>query len=500
MTMDDDVVITGIGLVTPLGQSADAVLARILAGESAASPVELGGEFAQACPVWAKISGFDPEPLVPEPKTVRLMSRDALLATAAARLAIRDAGLRIGAMKVEPVPSPASSGGVFIPGRRGRRPHLASELGNVCPGALAVGPTTDKNVCPTEAGRADYRAEEVGLFGATGLAGVPLGEVARLVESAADESGRLDLRKLGETGLKQVRPVLSFKILSNMPLCFVSIFEGIQGPNAIYNPWEGQGAQAIAAGIDAIRDGDAACVLAGGCDVKTHELGLIALKQWGVLDSWREYGHGSIPAEGAVFLVLESQRRAAERGARVYARIAEVRMASVNGSREEAYRQLVGGEGGAVSPKPPIAARDGGCMTESAGPLRMALEGQECPSLSHSMTDTNVCPTDIWQGHRRKCHGPCDGPIGERSARCDVLVAGGDGDVPLREAEDRVLAEGPTFERIIRPKEHAGNLFAAAAAMQVAMAAVLAKDGSRVVAHCFGHGSEQAVFVLEGPA
>ena len=418
--MDDDVVITGIGMVTPLGHTPDTVLARILAGESAARPVELGGEFAQACPMWAKITDFDPEPLVPEPKSVRLMSRDALLATAAARLAIRDAGLRIGTT-VPPVSSPAESG----------------------------------NHDPAGAGQPHYRPEEVGLFGATGLAGVPLGEVSRLVESAADESGRLDLRKLGETGLKQVRPVLSFKILSNMPLCFVSIFEGIQGPNAIYNPWEGQGAQAIAAGIDAIRDGDAECVLAGGCDVKTHELGLIALRQWGVLDSWRQHGKGSIPAEGAVFLVLESQRRAAERGARIYARIAETRMATVNGSREGAYRQLVRGNGRAVSPKPPFSA--------------------------------------------------CNEPLGERSLPqrslppCDVLVAGGDGDVPLREAEDQVLAEGPGFDRIIRPKEHAGNLFAAAAAMQIAIAATLAKNGSRAMAHCFGHGSEQAVFVLERP-
>ncbi len=392
MTMDDDVVITGIGLVTPLGHSTDTVLARILAGESAARPVELGGAFAKACPVWAKITDFDPEPLVPEPKTVRLMSRDALLATAAARMAIRDAGLRIDT-KVPPVSSPAEAGNVESAGAP--RPY--------------------------------YRPQDVGLFGATGLAGVPLGEVARLVESAADESGRLDLRKLGEMGLKQVRPVLSFKILSNMPLCFISIFEGIQGANAIYNPWEGQGAQAIAAGINAIRDGDAECALAGGCDVKTHELGLIALRQWGVLDSWQQHGKGSIPAESAVFLVLESARRATARGTRIYARIAEVRMATVNGSRLEAYRGLM------------------------------------------------------------------------RNAKADVLVAGGDGDVPLREAEDQVLAEGPGFDRIIRPKEYAGNLYAAAAAMQVAMAAVLAKDGSRVAAHCFGHGSEQAIFVLEGP-
>ena len=36
-----------------------------------------------------------------------------------------------------------------------------------------------------------------------------------------------------------------------------------------------------------------------------------------------------------------------------------------------------------------------GCMTGSAAPFRMTSEGQECPSLSHSMTDKNVCPTGL---------------------------------------------------------------------------------------------------------
>ncbi|MFI5380205.1 MAG: tRNA modification GTPase [Tepidisphaerales bacterium] len=68
---------------------------------------------------------------------------------------------------------------------------------------------------------------------------------------------------------------------------------------------------------------------------------------------------------------------------------------------------------------------DDGCMTESAGSLRMASEGQECPSLSHSMTDKNVCPTGSRQGHRRKCHGPADDPAtGNGSASRASVLAG----------------------------------------------------------------------------
>ena len=54
------------------------------------------------------------------------------------------------------------------------------------------------------------------------------------------------------------------------------------------------------------------------------------------------------------------------------------------------------------------------------------------------------------------------------------------------------------LEKTLCPKPQAGNLFAAAAPLQVALGALLARQGTcRVLANCFGHGSEQAAFVLE---
>jgi hypothetical protein len=45
-----------------------------------------------------------------------------------------------------------------------------------------------------------------------------------------------------------------------------------------------------------------------------------------------------------------------------------------------------------------------------------------------------------------------------------------------------------------------GDLFAAAAPLQVALAALLAGQlGQPVLANCFGHGTEQAAFLLEPP-
>jgi hypothetical protein len=82
-----------------------------------------------------------------------------------------------------------------------------------------------------------------------------------------------------------------------------------------------------------------------------------------------------------------------------------------------------------------------------------------------------------------------------------VLVAAGDGEPDRAAAEEHALAQaGLVPQRWLWPKRHLGNLFAAAAAVQVGLAAgVCAGEtgGERVLANCFGYGSEQASFVLE---
>jgi len=125
-------------------------------------------------------------------------------------------------------------------------------------------------------------------------------------------------------------------------ICFVSIFERVQGPNAVYNPWEGQGAQAIIAGANAVRRGEVPCALVGGCDVKTHELSFIAMQQNGVFRSWQECGSGPIPGEGAAFLVLEDEERARSRGAHAHARLSffASRTAGVGMNRADVYADV----------------------------------------------------------------------------------------------------------------------------------------------------------------
>ena len=370
-----NVVITGIGLIGPLGGRPEELYHRLSAGEQAPRSAMAGGS-SLLCPWCSRAVDFDATSVVEDIKALRLMNRDAQLAVAAAARAVQDAGLN-----------------------------------------------------PLEG-----MSDRVALFGATGMTGLPAEEIASLVRHSAAPDGRLDLHRFGSITLKRVRPVLSFKILANMPICFVSIHLGLRGPNAVYTPWQGAGVQAIAAAARCVATGKADAALAGACDVRTHEFALLSLEQLGAMDAWADGGTGPIPAEGAVFVVLEEEQVARRRGARIHARLQGVCLAY----------------GDAVGDRIPMADR---------------LAGAPMPR------------PDFLVGARQ------DDP--RVDALAALLEAGaGVGDLPR-----------------VDPIRQTGNLYAAAGAQQIALAAWLAgRKQQRVLAHCLGFGDVQATASLEGGA
>ena len=108
-----------------------------------------------------------------------------------------------------------------------------------------------------------FTPERIGLYAATGLASANINEVQKMVEESIDENGQFSCRLLGERGLPATNPLLSFKILSNMPPCLISIMECIKGPNFIFSPWEGQTGAALLEAWRAVATGEVDCALAG---------------------------------------------------------------------------------------------------------------------------------------------------------------------------------------------------------------------------------------------
>jgi len=247
------VAVTGVGLVCSLGTSPQGVLAALERGDRGLRPAtdderRLGVEQV------GEVVDFVPGRCFGEAGFKRLMSREAQLATAAAGLALASAGL-----------SPGTT-------------------------------------CPREA---------VDCYAATGASGLDFRHILRMIDASAGDDGRFDEQRFSTLGLQRIHPLLSFKILPNMPPCFLSILHGLRGDNLIFNPWEGQGGQALTEGFHRAAERTTGAVLAGASDVKTHTQAFVFLNQVGVSTD--------PPGEAAAYLVLEPAEAVAKRRGQVRA-------------------------------------------------------------------------------------------------------------------------------------------------------------------------------------
>lgn len=88
------VVVTGVGMATPLGTGREEFARRLCEGESAIDVVQAFDTRAAASHLGAEVHGFEPREFI-SVKNLRRMDRLSMLATASARLALSDAGLAV---------------------------------------------------------------------------------------------------------------------------------------------------------------------------------------------------------------------------------------------------------------------------------------------------------------------------------------------------------------------------------------------------------------------
>ena len=94
------VVITGMGAVTPLGETVDEFWRALVRGESGIGPITLCDPTPFPSRIAGEVKDFDPERHVP-PKEARRMARFSQLAVAASALAIEDAALDLAKLDPE---------------------------------------------------------------------------------------------------------------------------------------------------------------------------------------------------------------------------------------------------------------------------------------------------------------------------------------------------------------------------------------------------------------
>jgi 3-oxoacyl-[acyl-carrier-protein] synthase II len=266
---DDAVVVTGLGCVSPLGVDVASSWGALLAGRSGVA--RLPDDFDPRVPV--RIAARVPGPVdagdVP-PKELRRLDRAILLALAAAREALADAGLAAG------------------------------------PGvSLAAG--------------ADCDPDRAGVAIGSGIGGV-----GTLLDNH---------RALLEHGPRRISPFFIPMTLANMPAGLVAIRHGLRGPNLCHVTACASSAHAVGEALRILQRGDADVMVAGGTEAAITPLVLAGFASMQALSKRNDAPEqasrpfdrgrdGFVMAEGAAVLVLEREAHARARGARARARLA----------------------------------------------------------------------------------------------------------------------------------------------------------------------------------
>ena len=278
------VVITGMGLVSPLGNSKEALWEALAAGRSGVEP--LAAAFAQNLPVpfAAEARGFTGDidefgPLEKEQKKairkgLRLMCRESQMGVAAAQLALTDAGLTVGK---------------FDPERSG---------------------------C---------------LFGTDYMLTLP-DDFSEAINYCRTPEGEFDYARWGSEGMTKVNPLWLLKYLPNMPASHVAIYNDLRGPNNSITHREAAANLAIGEAFHTIARGSADIMVAGATGTRIHPMKSVhaaqteELAQNGVAPAeasrpFDRHRRGMVLGEGAGVVILEELASAQQRGAHIYAEV-----------------------------------------------------------------------------------------------------------------------------------------------------------------------------------
>jgi 3-oxoacyl-[acyl-carrier-protein] synthase II len=269
------VVVTGIGLVTPLGVGTEQTWSGLVEGRSGVASISGYDATALRTQLAADIPDFDPEQFAHR-RVLRSMTRNDQLALAGASLAIADAGLEMS--------EDGDRAGLFV----GSNKEISNPM-NILEGSLV----------------------------------------------ARNEDGSVDVRRLGEKASSAFHPLFYVEGLQAASIFYISQAHSLKGANTYFAGTAESGLMAIARGYRAVRRGEADVAVAGGFDDASSWWNMTKFDTLGILTQRNDLGtaacrpydvdrSGTVLGEGSAFVVLEPAEAAAARGARVYAEIVGV--------------------------------------------------------------------------------------------------------------------------------------------------------------------------------
>jgi 3-oxoacyl-[acyl-carrier-protein] synthase II len=271
------VVITGIGIISPIGLDAASYWRSLQEGRSGVRPIRTFDTSGLPVRFAGEISDFDAKEFVEKKdrRGLKVMARTIQLAVAGAQRALED-------------------------------------------------------------GKVDKSKLEPTRFGVEFGAGLIATELPDLVEaaclSANCQPGRVDLEKWGEQGLPAIQPLWMLKYLPNMLACHVSILHDARGPNNSITESDVASLLALGEAYRILVRDQADFFLVGGAESKLNPLSLVRqclferlshrneepAKACRPFDRQRD---GLVLGEGAGVFAVEELEHARRRGARIYAEI-----------------------------------------------------------------------------------------------------------------------------------------------------------------------------------
>jgi 3-oxoacyl-[acyl-carrier-protein] synthase II len=277
------VVITGVGVVSPLGIGFDAFSQNLLAGKSGISRLESVPFSGAPHNVGGEIKGFNEttaknDYLKKQRKSIKVMCREIQLGVASASLAIENSGLDLEAVDHERFGVDFGANLMFSP--------------------------------PDVLQRACWSCVE-----------------------PDDPEFHFRYDQWGPKGIGSLEPLWLLRYLPNMPACHIGIYADARGPSNSITLNEASGNLAVAEAARVIQRDLAEIMIAGTTGTRIHPVKSMHAALWDVLadrgddppETWaRPFDrsrNGEVLAEGACSLILEEETHARSRGAKILARV-----------------------------------------------------------------------------------------------------------------------------------------------------------------------------------
>jgi 3-oxoacyl-[acyl-carrier-protein] synthase II len=277
------VVITGIGLVTPIGHEIETVWRRLLTGESGVSKITLFDASNFPTQIAAEVKDFDMSVIGENPSDWKLQDRHTRFAIGAGFKAMTDAGLWDTISKKKSFP---------------------------------------------------YDSDRIGVYTGAGEGEQDFNNFTSMVLASldGDPNGEFDMGKFIKRGVEILNPIKELEQEPHMPAAHLAAMFQAFGPNANCLTACSASPQAVGEAVQIIKRNEADLMIAGGAHSMIHPFGVTGFNLLTALSTnnsdpagasrpFDRERDGFVLGEGAAMVILEEFEHAKKRDAKIYAEL-----------------------------------------------------------------------------------------------------------------------------------------------------------------------------------